>query len=505
LKETLHIAELLRIIKNHGDESTRNLFRKNGHQTRERRLIRIFLRSGGRASELELAKAVFGPDADERDNDYVVLRSQLKKRLLGQMGHLTIRAGSPRLKALYSTARALFRARVLLLLGARRTAMQILPKALKVSREFGLTQRAIECLDALTENAAITGNHAEFVKYDAELQTLLKQGDAEREANRIVNLMTLEYVNRVHGRTGSDERAREMADRCKAIFAASPSYDTGLAYYRMEVSARQLARDHASAIACTREAEAFFESHPLQMSPSVIAEFSLQRLLACFQSARLEEGFEAARKCDDIYIEGTNNWFNYKTYEFLLYMHSLRFAEARALLDRMKSNPRYYAQSDVTLERWQLFDRYLRIAEGEAPSEPRRRVREQTAAELFRDFARDVPIYARDKAGFNIALLILHVYVLLATNRRGEITMRTDVMPRYLQRHLKGQQSSPTAGFLKTLIYLERCSFDLAVFLPKGQKHLDLFLAPQGKVEIEECQALPYPFMWQLFVELLAR
>jgi hypothetical protein len=152
-----------------------------------------------------------------------------------------------------------------------------------------------------------------------------------------------------------------------------------------------------------------------------------------------------------------------------------------------------------------LFDRYLRIAEGEAPTEPRRRQREQTAAELFRDFARDVPIYTRDKAGFNIALLILHVYVLLATNRREEITMRTDVMPRYLQRHLKNRQTSPTAGFLKTLIHLERCSFDLKLFLPKGQKYLDLFLLPEGQTELEECQALPYPFMWQLFVELLER
>ncbi|MDP4200292.1 MAG: hypothetical protein Q8922_10300 [Bacteroidota bacterium] len=504
MQELLHIGELLRIIKNYGDSTTQNLFRKRGLQTRERRFVRSFLKLGAaHANDSEIARAVFGDSVNERDTDYVVLRSQIKKRLLSSMGHLQLRQGSPRRQAIYRTVRALFHVRVLLLLGARRTAMQILPRVLKECREFGLTQRAIECLEALAENASLTGNRAAYHRYDRELVALRQRADAESEAARLVQLNTLEFARRAFGFPGVERRARVSANRCKEIFEKFPSYDTGLAYYRMESSAFELERDHDAAIAITREADAFFAAYPLQNTPSVTGEFSLTRLISSFHASKLAEGLEAAETCEAIYPHGTNNWFYFKSYEFLLRMHSLEFDRARAVLDTVAANPRFHAQPDTVLERWLLYERYLQVAEGEVPWNPRRRGRDQTASELFRDFTRDIPIYRRDKAGYNIALLILHIYVLLATNRREEITMRTEAIPRYLQRHFRGRQTGATAGFLKSLILLDRCSFDLEAFREQGQSYLNQFLQPRAPSEIEDCQALPYPFLWKLFEDLL--
>lgn len=503
--QALHLSELLRIIKSYGDPSARDFFATRGKPTREHKFVRAILRTKQAApAEREIARHVFGDTATEYDMSYLVLRSQVKKRLLGALAHLDLRDGSPRRRAIYRNALGIFRVRVLLLLGARRTAMQLLPRLLREAREFGLTQIAIEALEVLTENAAITGDRAAYRRYDRELTDLFNRAAAEREANRLVQLNTLEFASRAFGYPGIERRARESANRSRELYEKAPSYNTGLAYYRLEAGARELEHNHAGTIAIAREAEALFQAHPQQSTPSVFGEFSLVKLAASFHACNLEDGFEAAKVCEQIYLEGSNNWFTYKGYEFLLNMHAMRFERARAIWDAVESNPRLTAQSDALTQRWQLFERYLLLAEGKVLRE-KRPFHERSLPDPFAELVREVPIYARDKAGFNIALLILHVYYLLATKQREEITMRIEAMPRYLNRHLRGRRSGATAGFLKTLILLERCSFDLDEFIPMGEKYLNQFLMPKEPVELEDCQALPYPLLWKYFEELLEK
>ena len=90
---------------------------------------------------------------------------------------------------------------------------------------------------------------------------------------------------------------------------------------------------------------------------------------------------------------------------------------------------------------------------------------------------------------------------MLSTGNRGAITTRADALERYYRRYAKLDPESPTAGFIRALILLERNGFKPKSLGEEGERAKQLFL--HGKEELEEYQVLPYPLLWEIILELI--
>src|SRR5665213_215300 len=130
------IREIIRIINTFGNKSSKALFLPKKNSSQVLVLARKFASPG---KDEERAWAMEVCNSDEHDLNYIRVRSELKHLLLGRLFHLHIRTGSELRKATYRNAKEVFCIRVLLMLGARRVAMRLIPSAMERARKFELT------------------------------------------------------------------------------------------------------------------------------------------------------------------------------------------------------------------------------------------------------------------------------------------------------------------------------------------------------------------------------
>ena len=172
-------------------------------------------------------------------------------------------------------------------------------------------------------------------------------------------------------------------------------------------------------------------------------------------------------------------------YQFLLYMHNLEFDLALACFKEVLSNRRFESQAEQVRQKWEVFGHYIAFVRPVAM--PRK-------TQPFNKAIREIPIYAKDKAGFNITLLILQYLVLVDRGKFDEIITRSEALSQYLTRNLRVKQSKQLYAFIKCLVLLQKHDFSVAKSRRYTTRYARVF--SRGHYPPGESQVLPFPHMW---------
>jgi hypothetical protein len=483
----MDLGELIRFLREYGNKYANSIFfprKKNG---KVRRLARKF------AFEKELnerawAEELFGSTSNSPL--YLLHRSLLRRDLLDRLFHLNIRTGSERRKAMYRSHKAVFMVRVLLMLGARRTAMSLVPKAIKRAREFELTSDRIELLDALSNNAAFNGWAQKFMEYDQELQDATRLKMAELQVSSLSHQITVESVGRAFPTDRLKELGRTAPHAAHLLFREFPTFNVGLMYFRIAVASAEIRENTEEGVTKCGSAIAFLSRFPKLMTEPVRGEFELKRLWLAIASKHFEAAGSAAAACEQCFKSGTNNWFIGKEYEFLLLMHTARWQDASALYKHIVNHNRFQSQSEHVRQKWFLFGNYASFASSvHAPSIPSSQKR------VFKKILNEIPIYTRDKDGYNGSLYILQYLILASRGDYDGLIAMSEGIEKYITRYLRGRANTQFYGFLRTLMVLKRHDFNMEKARTRAKRYIELFHR-FGREKVDETQTLPFDLMW---------
>jgi hypothetical protein len=484
-----HISELVRIIYAFGNKRTKSLFRADSKNQLSQ--LAIHFREGGKRDEAVWARKITG--FGHRTQSYVRLRSALKQRLIDDLFHLEFQTGSALRKAMYRNLKLMFAVRTLLLLGARQTAMGIAALAMKRAKTYELTADIIELTRILRTQASLEGKRFWFEKYQGEFERAVKLRAAEERLAYFFERLQVETAVTATKSERALSMTRSMLEESYEIFEEFPTFNIGLNYFRLAAQIYSILDDWTSCMKICERAPKFLAEFPKLVSPAHEGYFAIRRLTSSFSVGNLEKADDAARDCDRLYPAGDNNWFVAKEYEFLLRMHSGATDEAALIHTRVTTHPRFETQLEQVREKWQLYGHYLIFVESESlhyhPS-----FEKNPLAKLVRD----VPVYAKDKVGYNMSLLILQYLILVRTGNLDEIVRRADALSQYLRRHLDDRRSTQLYAFISALVLLERHEFDVPKVQRIGAKHVQQLSMVTGKEPIDEVQVLPFPVMWQI-------
>jgi hypothetical protein len=116
-----------------------------------------------------------------------------------------------------------------------------------------------------------------------------------------------------------------------------------------------------------------------------------------------------------------------------------------------------------------------------------------------------VPIYTKDKQGYNVPILVMHILLLLERGDLDAITQRMEALKSYRSRYLRAKTNRHSALFFKLLMIMESNSFDYAVISKKGAKYYEqLKTLPSAYTEVHEgVQILSYAWLWERVLERL--
>lgn len=418
--------------------------------TKSARLLRAALAAG----ETEASVSATISHTNSKEPSYKVLKSITRNRLLNSCFNLTLkRAGySKYFQDIYKNDRLTFLAKLLVGIGARKTATLIADAALKESVRLELATNVIENAVILRQTSLLMGKENRHAYYTRQINHWLGVRATELDLEGMYDALRIRYAKRAEPRQGDIDRAIDASEVARSRMRVYSTVNVTLYSYRILTLRAQITKNYEACLNLCHEAEQFIQSRPDFSNPARVAEFAIKRLVCCIHLKDLTQGRQASLTCAQAYKAGTNNWYVYAEHAFLLYTACLDFQSARTLWTEVTNTYNFLAQSETRKDRWIIFDLYLQLIEGKLNASS---VIPFTNALTFQDFLSKVPTASIDKAGYNFALIVIHILYLIQQNDWASILERLEAVKSYRVRHLK-TKNSQAALFLQVLADIER-------------------------------------------------
>lgn len=393
-----------------------------------------------------------------------------------------------------------FIARILAFLGVREVANEVAKKGLGTARKYEFSSNALEFISILHHGALLARDRQKMRKLSDESKRWVEAYAAELaiafEHDEIVLLQAAKgSANRKVILKAAD--AAIEADRLRRKIG---TFAITLVAFRLRALSFQCQEDYESCLVLCRAAENYIHSRAEFANPTRIAEFAVKRLICCIHLRNATEAIDAFHICEAAYPAGTVNWFVMMEYKFLSLSSSLKLAEARECYDLVVHHQSFFSLPEHRREKWLIFNLYLLYAEGKLRLTTRLNSKQ---TKTFRDFISWVPSYAQDKAGYNAAVLLLHVLYLIDRKDWSQMLDRIAALEAYRARHLKGKNRQADA-FIELLLTLEKGDYNRrkveALARPLLEKLSGLRNSNDALLGV---QILPFEDLWSRIINSL--
>ncbi len=466
------------------------------------KLLSLFegVRDGQINSDSEAERKLYGSQMG--GNAYRKLKSDIKGHLIDAILDInTFKSDfSDYQRAYYDCHKKWLVVRILAGMNANISAMELAEKLLNKATKFDFTFLSMDIASFLRIQYGLRESNS--IKYK-EMSDLFLQFralyDAECLAEQLYTELIVTYVNRRGINDEIHAKAIQAYDTIKPQMEKFQSYKLQMYGYLVGLIQYTSIRDYNSAITFCDEAIGFFNSRPYE-ARTPLQIFHYQNLMGNIQLGQFYAGQVSAHECLRFLQEGTFNWFKYQELFLSLCFHSQEYEQADATLYRIITHTRFQFLPDNAKEIWAIYESYLYFLHSLG-------LVESKLAHRFKldRFERRTPIFSRDKGGFNVAIIIIRILILLSERKYRRFIDEVDAINQYCYRHLKGDQTKRSYYFIKMLLAIPFAQFEPKqiegkVKLLRQKMELHPFNVENQSNEVE---IIPFERLWDMLMEKL--
>jgi hypothetical protein len=460
------------------------------------------LRDGKITTDLAAAEYLYG--SPTIDTKYTTLKNRLKKKLINLLFFLDIREKdfSEQLVARYQNLKVLFWANTVSTFGARNSGIKLYESALKQALQYDMTLNALQCTIMLRNYSRFSGSERQYNKYDTLTKQLTKDLDIELRAQELYERITIRFSRSIAEQPDLKDICSNYLSQLETLKTQCDTFTFNLYYYRVKITSLGIEQKFIESVKVCDEAISYLDKNVHKTFSALYGEFGMHNLTSYLSLGDYKKGNEAAEKCLAIIPAGLPNWFLVMEYRLLLATQSIRFSEAEAAYIQAVQHPRFQFLPEETKEKWQLFELYLDFAMRQTSISSSRTGAKRIDPKRYLDA---VPNYKKDKRGYNIAILILQILLLLEQNDFSSIIGRMDALRTYRNRYLQVSTNRRSALFFKMLQIMEANSFDPKITQSKASTYLErMSHRTSDAVEAQDgIQILPFEWLWQTIIKML--
>lgn len=321
--------------------------------------------------------------------------------------------------------------------------------------------------------------------------------DAECKAEEFYTFLMVKQVNNRSAKEEVALLAASQYDDIEPLLSQFNSYRLHL-YGRLVGLHRFTARNmYEEALSYCEEAVDFFQQKQYEAQVPVQI-FSYQMLICHIQLRQFEKGNEIAELCMQFSNEGTFNWFKYKELYLQLSFHSDRFDRGAEILTEVLDHPRFQFLPDNAKEVWRIYESYAYFLSEQGKLKGLKK----NTFKLGK-FINGTPIFSKDKAGLNIAIIIIKFLYLLQQKKLGQLLDEVEAIEHYGYRYLRNKNTIRSYYFLRMLLQIPLGQFDVEEIEKKVHKYRELLAENPISIanQIYEIEIVPYEVLWQLAME----
>lgn len=245
---------------------------------------------------------------------------------------------------------------------------------------------------------------------------------------------------------------------------------------------------------CNEALQSFDPAHP---NINAFRFAFLQKKIPAFIVLRhYKEAKSIAKEVSGLVPKGKFNWHLILIQRIEICFHSGAFQEAYDLYKAHKQTTTTYP---VLMEYWEIIRSilYFLIQVGHVQSYTTERFN-------LGKFLNETPIYAKDKAGININILIVQILIEMQREQFGRIIDRIEALQAYSRNHTRKAETARAYIFIQMIIMMEKASFHRAATERKTEKLFDkLKKTPLRLRQNLAVEIIPYEFLWTKILAML--
>ncbi|MBP7273592.1 MAG: hypothetical protein KA974_07110 [Saprospiraceae bacterium] len=440
------------------------------------------------------------------DDKYRQLKSRFRKRLLNTLFFLDVNLPSTSNydRAYYSCNKDWTLVKILISNNAIHTASSLARQIMTIALKFKFSDVIVNCARILRLNAAEIGDEKEYEEHDQHIKQYANVLDAEIRSEELYQRVMMNYLT-----LSENQNLRERIDTyCDALVGLSEVYDSPIIIYNMYLVwtyRYEMLYDFVSMLEVCNRAEQYIEQNPTYYQDDKLETFQLKKMSAYLRLRDYKNGKTNAEKCLQSFPEGSDTWYTFMEYYFLLAMHTENYINALAIFNKAIGQPRYKKLKGIERERWRIYNAFLSyIIESQSDINPMMQAQKRKTFRIAK-FMSDPILYPKDQRIFTVLMLIAQIMFLVDKKDYNSISERIDRLRSYSNRQLKPEEHYRVNNFIRLLQQLRKAEYQVKQISNQEKYYSRLIESPffyRGL--ISELEVIPYEKVWNIILARLS-
>ena len=493
------LKELIQVVKKSKLREADQFENNSGKNDLYKKVIKG-IKAGEISSEFDIARLM---NCKTNDPKFKMFKSRLKKKLLERIHSIdleNVAMNNFRMQRI-ELYKYVYYSSVLDVFEANELSRDLLEYCLQICLKTEFKGYAVRICIELRKRAAVAGNLKEYNKYVRLISDLKPRYEAEVRSVEFLDDMYIKYAQTSSLQPELAKTAKEYADQLNKDRKKHDLPGLKLNYFRLRGMQYVISKDYKKAAMLWERAEKDLKKTKLFEHDAIVRECSLQ-LLNCYLFTRnYKKAFECIDRAERVSEKDLINWFTFMEYNFLTCMQSKNYYRAGIVLKKVLTHERFIILSPNRKEKWHLFEIYQAYSmlaftanktEQKIPVEKKSR--------------NAVPIYAKDKKGYNVSIIVLQLMYLLENREFHQITSRIDALKQYIQRYLKKDENTYRSNlFLKMIISMDKSEFDYdkTISLTNASYKSLKESSTQYDGNMDGMEIIPFETLWERILELI--
>ena len=447
-------------------------------------------------------KAIYpGPDSN---NKYRQIKFFLRDRLMDAVSRFNVHNYKGKFTdyqfAYYDCHRQWFTIKILIGHNANTAAISMAVKLLRQAIKYEFTLLCVDITSFLLIQYGLReGYDKKYEETLAQFTHYQELYQAEITVSKLYTMLMSQYTTSRSSKSNLGELVKSYFSQIKDVLQEYDSYTIQMHGNMIELMTYTVDYDYKSALQCCERAIRVFQSKPYNCT-TPLQVYYYQKLVCHIQLKQFEQGSETARVCFEITREGTFNWFKSHELYFYLSMHTEQYAKAAEIINAVLRHPRFQFLPEIVKETWSIFEHYgyYLSALGKIPGHTNFRFKPTK-------FSNDLPKFTKDKAGMNIAIIILKIIFMIHERRESKFLDQIEAIEQYCYRHLNEPETRRSFKFIKMLLQIPLRNFNVEEFRQNAEKILsDLNATPHDiSMQTYEIEIIPFEKLWDMVLASL--
>ncbi len=463
--------------------------------------------SGKFKTDAVAAEALY--NAPPSDSRYATLKNNFKKRLYNNFFYLDVNSPSysDYKQAFYTCYKNLALCRILAAHSARLSAVELAEKTIKKAEQYLLTEIVIGCAHILKDHSSFIGNLKNHRKYRNIISHQLNLLKCETLAEDYYQDIIIHYSQSVASKNELFLLASKYIEDLKPMAKSCKSLSFQYSFHRIWALMHELKNDYRKALQVIQRFETYLDEYSVFKENDVIAKICTLKLDCNLHLNDFHKGEQAALLALELHDKSKLNRFVFFEFYFLLSIRTKKYTQALKIIIEVLDYPKFDYFPASKKEIWRIYEAYMNFLidtnKLKADELKGLRIKRFKAS----DFLKNVPIFTKDKRGYNVAILVIQILFMLIRQEFGGIIDRMDSLKTYRSRHLKREEDHRNKVFIKLLMIMEKQTFDYHSTKEKASKYVIQLSKGHFKYEGSpvDAEIIPYETLWKMVLEILKK